>query len=116
MCDNKQPITIVRGTTNGFTVAITDGTTGDPYVLESGEIIRFGVKSLPTDQDYIFTHEVSEANEGGEYAFTIAPNDTINMSFGSYWYDVGLQSAGAYYNIIPASQFNLSYNVTEWEA
>ena len=38
------------------------------------------------------------------------------MNFGGYWYDVGLQSEGSYYNIIPASPFEVAYNVTKWEA
>lgn len=116
MCNDKQAIKIVRGTTNGFSIAITDETTGDPYELEPGEIIRFGVKTLPTDTTYIFTKEITEANEDDEYAFTIGQSDTIGLPFGSYWYDVGLQSGGAYYNIIPASPFELAYNVTKWEA
>lgn len=113
---NKQPIRIVRGTTNGVSIAITDEATGDPYVLGEGEILRFGVKNLPTETTYIFTKEVTEANEGDEYVFTIDPSDTIGLSFGSYWYDIGLQSGDDYYNIIPASSFELVYNITKWEA
>lgn len=116
MCNDKQKISIVRGTTNGFSIAITDEETGNDYELEPGEIIRFGVKTLPTDENYVFTKEITEANESGEYGFTITPSDTSALNFGAYWYDAGLQSGGAYYNIIPAAPFELTYNVTEWEA
>ncbi|MBR6353569.1 MAG: hypothetical protein IKS25_05520 [Oscillospiraceae bacterium] len=113
MCNEKQPIKIVRGTTNGFVIAVTDET-GEAYELQSGEFIRFGVKQQPTDTTYIFTKTITEANEDDEYAFTIVPNDTISLPFGSYWYDVGLQSGTDYFNVIPASPFEVAYNVTKW--
>ena len=116
MCNDKQTISVVRGTTNGFSVAITDESTGEAYELEEGEFLRFGVKFTPTDADYIFSKTISSANDEDEYAFTIDPSDTAELGFGSYWYDVGLQSGSAYYNVIPASPFEVCYNVTEWEA
>lgn len=114
MSDNRQTIKIVRGTTNSFSVQITDG--DQPYQLQSGEIIRFGVKSLPTNTAYIFSKTVTQANEDDEYVFTISPTDTASLDFGSYWYDIGLQSGADYFNIIPASPFEVAYNVTKWEA
>lgn len=115
MYDYRQPIRIVRGTTNGFTVTVTDED-GNPYTLQTGEYFRFGVKEMPTDTQYLFTKTISEANEDDEYAFAIDPDDTINLPFGSYWYDIGLQSGSNYFNIIPASAFEIAYNVTKWEA
>ena len=116
MCNDKQTIKIVRGTTNSFSVAITDKETGDPYELSTGEFLRFGVKLLPTDTTYILEKTISEADENDKYTFVIDPSDTINLSFGSYWYDIGLQSGSAYYNIISASPFELAYNITKWGA
>lgn len=116
MCNDKQTIKIVRGTTNSFSVVITAEATGDPYTLQAGEVIRFGVKQTPIESEYILVKEITEANEDDEYAFTLLPSDTIGMNFGEYWYDVGLQSEGSYYNIIPASPFEVAYNVTKWEA
>ena len=114
MCNDKQTIKIVRGTTASFTVTITDVATGNPYVIELGEVIRFGVKATPVDNAYIFTKEITAGS--GDYDFTIEPSDTIGLAFGSYWYDIGLQSGTDYYNIIPASPFEITYNVTKWEA
>lgn len=110
----KQKITIVRGTTNSFAIAITDEE-GEAYELESGEVLRFGVKKTPNDAQYILTKEFSTADENDEYPFSIVPDDTINLPFGTYYYDIGLQSGSNYFNIIPASDFVVAYNVTEWE-
>lgn len=115
MCNNKQTITIVRGTTNGFSLTVTDDD-GNAYTLQTGEFFRFGVKQTPTDTQYLMTKTFSEANEDGDYAFSIVPDDTAELQFGSYWYDIGLQSGSNYFNIIPASAFEITYNVTEWEA
>lgn len=113
MCNEKQPIEIVRGTTNGFVIAVTDED-GEAYELQSGEFIRFGVKQQPTDTTYIFTKTITEADSDGNYVFFITPTDTISLTFGSYWYDIGLQSSTDYFNIIPASPFEVTYNVTKW--
>ena len=113
MCDNKQTIKIVRGTTNGFSVTVTDED-GEAYELQSGEFIRFGVKQTPTDTSYILTKTITEADTNGDYVFTLTPTDTISLAFGSYWYDIGLQSGTDYFNIIPASPFEVTSNVTKW--
>lgn len=116
MCNDKQTIQIVRGTTAGFSVAITDAETGEAYTLEPGEVLRFGVKKLPEDPACIFEIEFDEADDDGDYGFTIGVNNTKNMAFGSYFYDIGLQSGNNYFNVIPASPFEITYNVTKWEA
>ena len=116
MCNDKQTIKIVRGTTNVFSVAITDETTGEAYTLEEGETLRFGIKQLPTDTTYLVTKIFDTQGDDGNYAFALNPDDTISLPFGAYWYDIGLQSGSNYFNVIPASSFEVTYNVTKWEA
>lgn len=112
----KQKISIVRGTTNTFAVAIEDED-GELYELESGEVLRFGIKRRAEDDEYIFELEAtsSDADTDGAYPFALGPTDTIELPFGTYIYDVGLQSGDDYYNIIPPSDFVISKNVTSWE-
>ena len=100
-----------------FAVAITDEE-GEPYALESGEVLRFGIKKSANDATYIKELEAtsSDVDEDGAYPFALTPSDTINLPFGTYSYDVGLQSGSAYYNIIPASEFVIATNITKWEA
>ena len=113
----KQPLSMVRGTTLALALAITD-TDGEPYVLSSGEVLRFGVKRRPEDTDYLITKEAgpSAVDEDGNYLFNLGPADTEELPFGCYYYDVGLQSSNNYWNVIEASNFKIAYNVTEWEA
>lgn len=113
--DSVQPIAIVRGTTNSFSIAITDEDTGEPYELEAGEVLRFGIKRRPEDAECIITKEITEADEDDSYPFTISPSDTLELDFGRYWYDVGLQDGAAYYPIIAASPFDIAWNITERE-
>lgn len=40
----NQDISVVRGTTNVYSLAVKDKDTGDPYVLAEGEVLRFAVK------------------------------------------------------------------------
>lgn len=116
MCDNnQQAITMIRGTTVSFGLVITDED-GNEYTLDTGEVLRFGVKTSPASTSYILTKDFTAQDEDGNYTFGLDPADTASLGFGQYWYDIGLQSGNAYYNIIPASPFNLAYNVTEWEA
>lgn len=116
MCNEQEPIQIVRGTTAGFSVSIEDIDTGEAYTLAEGEFLRFGVKFSPEDDACIFEIEFNEADEAGDYGFTIGVNNTKNMAFGSYWYDIGLQSGSDYYPVIKASPFEVCYNITKWEA
>lgn len=113
MCNDKQAISVIRGTTNTFTVYVADEN-GDPYTLAAGEVLRFGVKAVPGEAEYILTKIMTSADaEGDGYVFTILPSDTAELGFGSYWYDIGLQSGNNYFNVVPASGFNILYNVTE---
>lgn len=111
----KQPLAIVRGTTKTMTVSVTDES-GSVYELEAGEVLRFGVKKRPGDQVYLFSHEMSsDSLSNGVYSFLIDPSDTEDLDFGCYYYDIGLQSGDAYFNIVECSEFRVCYNITSRE-
>lgn len=111
-----QPIAIVRGTTNSFVLTVKDESTGDEYELLTGEFFRFGVKLDPTDANYAIVKTVSSKNANDEYEIKLSPDDTIGIPFGTYYYDVGMQSGVDYYPIIKTSPFELCANVTKWGA
>ena len=111
----KQPLAIVRGTTKTMSISVTDES-GSAYTLGDYEVLRFGVKKSPGDDVYLFSKEISSSDlVDGAYAFTINPGDTDSLDFGCYYYDVGLQSGNAYFNIIECSEFRLDYNITRME-
>ena len=109
-------INIIRGTTNAFGVRI-ESSDGEPYMLQSGEKIIFGVKLNTENSDYDIVKTVTVADyTDGAYNINLAPEDTAGLNFGRYYYDVGVQTAdGDYYMIIPCSEFNVLENVTERE-
>lgn len=105
-------IEIVRGTTNMIHIDVLDAN-GNPYTLQSGEKLIFGVKRNVTDEDEILVKTASVAEDGG-YVVNIAPNDTEDLKCGKYVYDVGLQSGDCFYNVIKATSFVIAGNVTKW--
>lgn len=106
----EQIIEIVRGTTNTFEISVTDSD-GSAYTLGSNEKIVFGIKRSPSDSALLIV-KVAQSAGDGRFRVTVTPGDTDGMSFGRYYYDVGLDDGTNFYNIIPASQFFLRENIT----
>lgn len=108
-----QRIEIVRGTTNTFSITLTDANDA-LYTLASGEVLVFGIKKTPElDADPI-VKKIATSGTDGVYSVTIDPADTSGLPIGSYWYDVGVQSGTKYFNIIKPSPFKIGKNVTKW--
>jgi len=105
-------IEIVRGTTNMIHIDVLDAN-GNPYTLQDGEKLIFGVKRNVTDADELIVKTASVA-EGGGYVVNLAPDDTDDLTVGKYVYDVGLQSGDCFYNVIKANSFVIAGNVTKW--
>lgn len=111
----KQPLSMIRGTTQSISIAIkaSDGT---DYTLADGEILRFGVKKRFDNLSgaYLIEKELTaeNRNDTGAYILTLIPSDTEPLDFGTYYYDVGLQSGTNYYNVIECSKFQIEYNIT----
>lgn len=104
-----QPIKIVRGTTNTFSIDVTDAD-GNPYTLGSGEKLVFGVVELGGTAP-LFTREATADDTGG-YVVTITPADTAQLRPDRYFYDVGLQSGGNFYNVVEYSPIDIIPNAT----
>lgn len=110
-----QPISIVRGTTQMVNIDLVDAG-GNPYSLGADEVLRFGVKRCPEDEEYLLVKELTSEHqsEDGTYVLTLEPADTGRMKFGRYYYDVGMQSGEQYYNVIECSNFHIRYNITAY--
>lgn len=108
----EHKIKIVRGTTEPIPIALRkrDGTA---YALASGEVVVFGVKKKCEDEACLILKTITSLINGvGEIALT--PDDTADLTCGKYVYDVGLKSGANFYNVIPASDFVITENVTKW--
>lgn len=100
-------IRLTRGDTAYLTVPITLET-GDPYEMQNGDTLTLSVKKRLSDTDYCF----QKINTGGN-TFHITPEDTKNLDFKTYKYDIQLQTeSGDVYTIIPVSEFVILEEVT----
>lgn len=110
----KQPISMIRGTTQPINIIVRDPA-GAIYQLTDGEVLRFGMKKKPEDpeSECLVKKELTiEHLDGDFYVLTLLPSDTKDLPFGTYYYDVGLQSGNNYYNVIECSEFKIGYNIT----
>lgn len=106
-----QGIEIVRGTTLPISLEVTDAN-GLPHTAAAGEVILFGIKKEATDAAPIFCKAAVAEDETGVYSITIYPENTQGLAPGRYYYDVGLESGGDYFNIIEPSPFMILPNIT----
>jgi hypothetical protein len=107
-----QKIEVVRGTTNAINIAVKNAD-GTPYMLETGEVVVFGVKENYEDDECLIL-KTTNSLVNGVAQISIAPDDTAELNVGRYVYDVGLQSGANYYSVIKASDFYITANVTKW--
>lgn len=105
-------IKMIRGTSRTFEISVTDAD-GNPYTLQDGERVIFGVKKQTTDEELLVCKVVTECTDG-VCRVELDPVDTVDLALGRYYYDVGLESGEDYYIIVETSVFNLAANVTKW--
>lgn len=107
---------ITRGTTMSFILTIQNDD-GTLYRLKSGEKLIFGVKLDPERGDYLIKKIITEENiQDQGYLISLKPEDTQNMDFKDYRYDIGLQTNDDdYYMLVPCSPFVVNKAVTAKE-
>ena len=96
---------MTRGRTFSIDVTVTDDE-GDPFVWAEGSVVRFGLKRNPDDTTALLTVEV-EPDTDGYVLITILPEQTEELSPGTYWYDIGYQEGDDYEDIVPLSMFDV---------
>lgn len=85
-------ITMSRGDSVYVTINLYDAE-GQPYVLKDTDKLFFSAKAKTTDKNYA----IPPKELGGEDRKTIClePEDTYDLPFGTYFYDVQLVSYGS---------------------
>ena len=84
----KTTITLTRGDTFRATISITDED-GNPYIPVEGETIRFAMKKDYSDAECLIEKDIPISN----MELVILPNDTKELPFGSYVYDIQITRA-----------------------
>lgn len=107
---------ITRGTTMSFLLTIQNDD-GTDYTLADDEKIIFGVKLEPEKGDYLIKKIITTENaQSNGYIISLKPEDTQQMDFKDYRYDIGLQTAdGDYYMLVSCNQFIVNKAVTAKE-
>lgn len=101
-------IKLTRGDTARFSVDVTNVITDDYYDIAPDDTLTFTVKRTTNDKTFILQKTVV-----GDNQFYIKPEDTADLSYGKYKYDVQLSTAGGdVYTIIEPSKFEISQEVT----
>ena len=88
-------LSVPRGTTASFALTIIDKDSGQPYELETGQVLIFAVTNNMRDplNNRVIIKKISNA-VNDEYYLELTPDDTAELPIGKlYWYSIGLQSS-----------------------
>lgn len=100
-------IKLTRGDTAYLTIPLTLAT-GEEYIMQSADELVLSVKEHVLDTQPIMQKRVTGGN-----TFHIEPNDTANLFFGKYQYDIQLNTAsGDVYTVIDVDTFEILQEVT----
>ena len=102
---------IIRGDSSKFKFQRLDEN-GDPILIPASRIY-FTVKRKATDSEIILQKTVDDMTFDGEgyYHFVIEPEDTNEMAFGDYVFDIEVIT-DEYKQTIAIGKFFVSYEVT----
>ena len=104
-------ITTRQGGTLYLTINLTD-IDNNPYTLESGDKIRFGVRNVSGGNKLIYKELTSADEVDGTYPLELTPEDT-NITPGRYLYDISIQLAdGSCHDIAKSEYFIVRNSVT----
>lgn len=112
MIINGTDISMVRGDTETIRVKMLDDD-GNKVPLGEGDKVYFTVKSTLSTKD-VEIQKVIESFVEGEAIINITPEDTKDLKFRGYYYDIQLnRSNGQIKTIIPTSKLNIRSEVTD---
>lgn len=98
-------ITLTRGDTLHLQITLTDQE-GEVYTLQDGDTLVFTVKKNTSSDVVLIQKNILNSN------ITISHEDTKNMAYGTYMYDVQLtQANGDVTTVIKPSKFKITEEV-----
>lgn len=106
--NNAGVIRLTRGDTARLTVSVVNDINGQPYEIASTDILYLTVRKKVKDPNYCFQKKLIGSN-----LFHIEPEDTEELDFGNYVYDVQLtRENGDIYTVIEPTRFEVMTEVT----
>ena len=108
--DNDNNIYLTRGDTCILDIEITDKD-GDPYIMTPNDELIFAVRRLAGKGEVLIRKEISVP------VITLTTNDTKNLSFGKYKFDIHLYNSGSHVldTFIADKIFELGEEVHDFE-
>lgn len=101
-------IRLTRGDTARLEITIENSLDGSEYLMDPDDVLIFTIKKSVKDSESLVKKE-----SRGNNAFHIEPNDTSELSFRKYFYDVQLTRAnGDVYTVIVPTTFEIMKEVT----
>lgn len=101
-------IQLTRGDTARLSVTITNDQANSEYEIADGDTLTLTVRKNPRDKTIVLQKSVV-----GSGNFYIAPEDTQEISFGKFSYDIQLTTAGGdVYTVITPNTFEILEEVT----
>ena len=92
-------ITMFKGDTLSFGVEVYDET-GNPMEVSD---MRFNCEENDTNSSFAFSKTTADgisAEETGKYVIRVAPDDTVNMEAGKYYYYLDIEMNGDRFTIL----------------
>lgn len=107
---NDNNIYLTRGDTVTFDIDLTDED-DNPYIMSSDEYIVFSLRRLYAKGEVLLTIQSDTPS------FSITTNDTKNLTFGKYKYDIYLmnETDGMLNTFIADREFYIGEEVHEFE-
>lgn len=103
---NDNDISLTRGDTLFLTVDLTDSD-GDPYVPQEGDTLRFAMKKKISSTELIMLKNIPIST----LTFEIEPEDTKELKYGSYVYDIELTDAHGHVTTVILGKFKITDEV-----
>lgn len=101
-------VRLTRGDTARLEITVKNSLTNEDYSFEPEDILTFTIKKTVKTATPLVQKVVK-----GDNTFHIEPNDTKDLSFRKYFYDVQLTRAnGDVYTVIVPTAFELMKEVT----
>lgn len=104
---------MTRGDTESITLAIYDEDENlVPFSNANGDTVYFTVKSSTQTAIIDFQKIITSFTPEGEAIVEITPNDTKDLRYGHYVYDVQVNKNGSVTTVIKPSKFVIQEEVT----
>lgn len=103
---SNNDISLTRGDTLFLTVNLTNSE-GEPYVPQQGDTLRFAMKKKIASEQPIILKEIPI----NTMTFEFKPEDTKELSYGSYVYDIEVTDAHGHVTTVILGKFKITEEV-----